>query len=219
MTKEKFDKRIIAITGTTGSGKSALGDIAALKGAFIVDTDNITQVLQMDGAPGAIRIKAVFGGGYYKDGFLDRRALAREVFSNPDSLKKLNNIMHPLIYETMVGMIGIAQKELGYKFICALVPLLFEAGDKWLGPFDEVWLVTAPESLCLKRIMERDKLTEAAGRARIAAQMPLAQKLEAAQRLNIPVKTVENDGNREKLFKQAEKLLEPYKAVLWEQMK
>lgn len=219
MTKEKIDKRTIAITGTTGSGKSALGEIAALKGAFIVDADNIAQVLQMDGAPGAVRIKAVFGGGYYKDGFLDRRALSREVFSNPDSLKKLNDIMHPLIYEAMVRMIDIAQKELGYKFICVLIPLLFEAGGKWLELFDEVWLVTAPENLCLKRIMERDKLTEAAAGARIAAQMPLAEKLETAQKLNIPVKIAENDGDMTKLRKQAEKLLEPYKEILWEQMK
>lgn len=203
----------IAITGTIGSGKSAAGEIAAKAGAFVVDTDFLTKELQADGQEGARLIKAAFGESFYEGGILNRKALGREVFGNSESLNKLNNIMHPLIYAAMLRKFEQAREQ-GYKLIFALVPLLFEAGERWAGCFDGIWLVTASEETCVKRVTARDKCTAAYAKQRIAAQMPLPEKLEYAQKLDIPVTIIENDGGGAKLQRQVMKALKPYKSLL-----
>ena len=204
---------IIAITGSIGSGKSAAGEIAARAGAFVVDTDFLAKELQAEGTEGARLIKALFGESFYEGGFLNRKALGREVFSNPESLNKLNNIMHPLIYDAMLKKFEAARKD-GYKLIFGLVPLLFESGEKWPGCFDGVWIVAASEETCVRRVMSRDKCTAADAKQRIAAQMPLSKKLEYAQKLSIPVTIIENDNGEAKLYKQVMKALKPYKKLL-----
>jgi len=213
--KETTNKKpvFIAITGTIGSGKSAAGEIAEKAGAFVIDTDFLTKELQAIGGAAAREIKAAFGGEYYAAGFLNRKALAKEVFSNPESLKKLNGIMHPLVFTAMRERFGRAAKE-GFPLIIALIPLLFEAGKEWTGLFDAVWLVTAAEEDCIKRIIGRDKCSVCDAKARIAVQMPDAQKLETAAKLSIPVTVIKNDGGAAKLSRQVMKALKPYKKSL-----
>lgn len=207
---------LIAITGTIGSGKSLAGGIAAQSGALVIDTDYLSKELQADGTEAARLIKAAFGAEYYKGGFLNRKALGREVFQDKDKLRKLNGIMHPLIYNALVNAVGAARDE-GYLLICALVPLLFEAGRQWIDIFDEIWLITAPEEECIKRIMARDKCTAGYAGLRLSAQMPLGEKLSAAESSGVPYVVIENDGGAAKLGRQVNKALKPYRKLLAEQ--
>jgi len=204
---------IIAITGTIGSGKSAVGEIVAKAGAFVTDTDFLAKELQAEGTEGAGLIKAAFGDKLYEGGFLNRKALGQQVFGNPENLNKLNGIMHPLIYDAMLREFGNARKQ-GHALIFALVPLLFEAGEKWTRRFDEVWIVAASREACIKRVMARDKCAAADAELRIGAQMPLEQKLEAAKSLGIPVTVIENDNGEAKLYRQVMKALKPHKKLL-----
>jgi len=112
---------VISVTGSIGSGKSVVGEIAEKAGAFLIDTDFIAKELQAEGREGARQIKAAFGDKYYEAGFLNRKALAREVFTDREKLETLNNIMHPLIHAEMLEKINAAKKE-GYGLYLRLCP-------------------------------------------------------------------------------------------------
>ncbi|MGN1098531.1 MAG: dephospho-CoA kinase [Clostridia bacterium] len=155
---------IIGLTGLTGAGKSTAAEILRNKGFHIIDGDKVGHRVTA-GADVLDKIKAAFGGGVINpDGSLNRRALGKIVFSDSGSLALLNSITHPAIKsevlreaeehkdETVV-VDGAVLKECGITENCAAVIR-----------------ITAPEEVRLKRIMERDGLSEAEAKSRISAQ-------------------------------------------------
>src|SRR5690606_12145629 len=108
---------------------------------------------------------------------LDRKALGRVVFADPAARARLNAIVHPLVQRRRQEL-ELELRARGEPLACYEVPLLYENGlERELSP---VIVVSAPEALLVERAMRRDGLSEEAVRARLAAQLPLAEKVARA---------------------------------------
>lgn len=159
---------IIGLTGLTGAGKSTAAAVLSQLGCHIIDADRVghrvtarTDILE--------KIKAAFGGEYIaSDGTLDRRRLGALVFSDKDKLQVLNGITHPQITAEIISEARAA--EAAGKTVVIDCALLGETGlSEICRP---VLQITAPAEIRLRRIMERDGLSEAEAVNRINSQRP-----------------------------------------------
>jgi dephospho-CoA kinase len=170
--------RLIGLTGGIATGKSTVARLLADRGAVIVDADMLAREVVEPGSPALAEIAAGFGDTVLTpDGALDRAALGAVVFADPAQRRRLEAITHPRIAALMGERIaaGLASEA---PLVVADIPLLFE-GDR-VGLVEGVLLVDAPEEVQLRRLMLRDGVDEGAARARVAAQMPLAEKRRRA---------------------------------------
>ena len=170
--------RLIGLTGGIATGKSTVARLLAARGAVIVDADVLAREVVEPGSPALAEIAAGFGDSVLTpDGALDRAALGAVVFADPAERRRLEAITHPRIAALMGERIaaGLASEA---PLVVADIPLLFE-GDR-VGLVEGVLLVDTPEEVQLRRLMLRDGIAEAAARARVAAQMPLAEKRRRA---------------------------------------
>lgn len=170
--------RVVGLTGGIGCGKSTVAKLLAELGAEIIDADALARAAVAPGSAGLAKIVDRFGEGLLDgDGALDRAAMGRLVFGDADARRDLEAIIHPEV--RALSMRRIAEHiEAGAKLIVYEVPLLYETGlDAGLP---EVVVVTVPGDVQRARIAERDGLDAAAIEARIAAQMPLLEKVARA---------------------------------------
>jgi len=166
---------LIGLTGTIGSGKSAVARMLAELGADIIDTDEIAREVVLPGTPGLNRIIEIWGAGMIApDGTLDRDKLARTVFADEAQRKKLNGILHPLIMMETQKRITASKAQV----IVLVVPLLFESG--MAGIVNSKWVVTAPDEILLSRICSRDGCEPEHARDRIRSQMSQDEKIALA---------------------------------------
>lgn len=183
--------RLVGLTGGIGSGKSSVSRILAAYGASIIDADHITHNLQQRGRPLWSAILKAFGWPILlADGSLDRKKLGRLVFNDADQRHVLNHIVRPAVQREIHAGIERARGE-GAALVVIDVPLLIEGGLYRI--VDEVWVVyTEPEQQAA-RIQQRDGVSADTAWRRIAAQMPLKDKLAYAQRV------IDNRGTEREL--------------------
>ena len=195
----------VGLTGGIGSGKSAVSRLLAARGAMVVDADLVAREVVQPGTPGLQRVVEAFGEQVLaEDGTLDRPALGALVFADPESLSRLNAIVHPLIGERTAELLEQA-KASGAEVVVHDVPLLVENG---LAPmYDAVVVVAAGPQTQLDRLVRLRGMAEEEARQRIAAQAPLVDKLAAATHV------VHNDGPLEDLGPQVERLWEELTAL------
>ncbi len=161
--------QIIAITGGIGSGKSTVAHWIEETGVPVLDADDISRKLTAENGQVLPKLREAFGSAiFHADGTLNRAVLAALVFTNdPKPREKLNAILHPMI-------IGFMQRKLktlarkGERIALIDVPLLYETGMQHMA--DKVICVTASEETRVRRIMERDGITQAQAMARVRAQ-------------------------------------------------
>ncbi len=164
----------IALTGGIACGKTTVAGWLREAGARVIDADAISRELTAPGGPALPAILEAFGPGVFRpDGTLDRAGLGQIVFGNESARRRLNGILHPLVQGRMREEMEKCRKS-GVLIVVLDVPLLFEAGMEYLA--DKVICVSAPEALQIKRLRERDGLTEAQAQARIRSQWPLQEK-------------------------------------------
>lgn len=188
----------VGLTGGIGSGKSAVSALLAEHGAVIIDADRNARAVVAKGTPGLQRVVEAFGPEVLRpDGELDREAVGRIVFSDPEELARLNAIVHPLIAERTAQQTAQAQAS-GAGVVVYDVPLLVENGLQ--GRYDVVIVVAAQPETQLQRLTEQRGMTEADARARIAAQAPLADKVAVATHV------IDNDGPRDALAPQVDRI-------------
>ena len=188
----------VGLTGGIGSGKSAVSALLAQKGAVIIDADRIARTVVAKGTPGLAQVVEAFGRGVLRpDGELDREAVGRIVFGDAEQLARLNAIVHPLVGEETARETAAAEAA-GAKVAVYDVPLLVENGLQSL--YDVVVVVSARPATQLERLMRARGMSAEDARARLAAQLPLADKLAAATYV------IENDGPREELAPQVDRL-------------
>lgn len=157
-----MNKRVICLTGGIGAGKSAVSDYLGELGADVIDADLIGKAMTEPGSPILESIFLAFGQGLRReDGSLDRKGLARLVFSDRRLLRRLNGLTHPSI----AGEIRKRISESAAEVVCVVAPLLIEAGQEDLG--DVIWVVEAPLAERVARVMKRD----GAGRRDILLRM------------------------------------------------
>ena len=157
---------VIGITGPTGAGKTTALDVLAEMGFEIVDCDALYYRLLRTDEGLRQGLREAFGEVFLPDGSLDRRAVAKRVFSDERELARLNEVVFPAVSAAVEQKIrDRSQKGLAIDAIN-----LVESG--MAGLCDATVAVTASPAIRLKRIMARDGLTVEQARARIAAQKP-----------------------------------------------
>lgn len=166
----------IGLTGGIGSGKSLVADLFAKRGAAIIDTDQIAHSLTMAGGAANVAISEAFGKEYIAaNGAMDRTAMRKKVFADPDARKRLESILHPLIgAET-----GKAAALAAGPYLIYVVPLLVESG-RWRDKVDRVVVVDCSEALQRERVMRRNQLVESEVQAIMNSQASRSERLAAA---------------------------------------
>lgn len=166
---------LIGLTGTLGAGKStALAELARL-GALVASADAVAR--RLSGPMGKLSraVLREFGAPYLAaDGSVDRPALARRVFRDPEARRRLERATHPLITAELKRELARGRSRVAVVD----APLLFEAGLE--GEFDLTVAVTAPKAHALRRVRARDGLRPSEALRRMSAQWPSARKEAAA---------------------------------------
>ena len=156
---------VLGITGGTGGGKtSALNAIRDL-GGTVIDADAVYHEMLTWNEDMKNAINAVFPGVFDKDGVLNRQKLGKEVFAKKDRLDKLNAIVFSYVVPEIERRVGTADGLYAIDAINLLESGLADLCDRTI-------VVTAPMELRVRRIMQRDNITEQYARLRITAQKP-----------------------------------------------
>lgn len=171
--------RVIGLTGSIACGKSNVSSALSEMGAAVVDGDLLSRRLTAPMGKALPAIRKAFGEGVFlADGTLDRRALGRVVFADGAARAVLDDIMQPMIYETIVAEMTAARTA-GYA-VCVLdMPLLFEKNLDRLC--DRVWCVYLPREKQAERLMARDGCTRAEAEMRMASQLSGEEKAARAE--------------------------------------
>lgn len=181
---------VVGLTGGIGSGKSAVADLFAAHGAAIVDTDLIAHALTRAGGPAIEPLRRLFGDFCIAaDGSMDRKKVRDLVFRDPSAKRKLEGLLHPMIREA--SQRGIAAAS-GTPYVVHVVPLLIESPD-YRERVQRVLVVDCAEDIQIARVKKRSGLSEDEVRRIIAAQIPRARRLEAADDV------IDNSGSMEAL--------------------
>ena len=170
--------RVIGLTGGIASGKSTVADLLAERGVPVIDADQIAREVVRPGQPALDEIVATFGRAVLgPDGSLDRKALGRVIFADPQARHRLNTITHPRIAEETRRRIARLAEQ-GVPLVIYEAALIVENGLQ--AGLDGLIVVAVDESTQLARLCTRDGLTVEEAHARLAAQAPLAEKVAAA---------------------------------------
>ena len=153
---------VIGITGGTGCGKTTLLKLIAEQGGLILDCDAIYHELLLSDTAMLSAIEARFPG-VVEEGVLNRKKLGATVFSDEAALLDLNRITHAAVKQDVLRRLEAAPRLAAIDAIG-----LFEGGLAELC--DVTVAVTAPEELRIRRLMQRDQISEDYARARIGAQ-------------------------------------------------
>ena len=168
--------RRIGLTGGIASGKTAVSDMLARRGAVIIDSDTLAREVVEPGTRGLEAIVERFGTTVLTpDGALDRAKLGQIVFDDPVARADLNAIVHPAVRARAAEL--QLQAPPG-AVVVQVIPLLVETGQA--DDFDLVVVVDADEAVQLRRLMQRNGYTPSQARARLKAQASRAGRLEAA---------------------------------------
>jgi dephospho-CoA kinase len=158
---------VLGLTGSIGMGKSATADLFRELGVPVHDADASVHALYRGRA--APLIERAFPGTV-TDGVVDRRKLGALVLGDPEKMKRLEAIVHPLVREEEETFLSSVTTTIAVLDI----PLLFEtSGEKRC---DAVLVVTAPQDVQRQRVMARPGMTDETFRAILAKQMPDADK-------------------------------------------
>ena len=189
---------ILGLTGGIGTGKSTVAKMLREKNIPVVDTDSISK--EIIKYPEIIeKIKAEISSKIFNnENKLDRKKLSEIVFENKDKLKKLNEIMHPVILKKMWEEVEKLKKD--YKIIVVDIPLLFEINME--NEVDKVLLIYSSKEIQIERIMNRDGRTREEAIKIINSQMPLYKKREKSDYI------IQNNDSLEKLEKNLDKVVQ-----------
>jgi len=188
---------LVGLTGGLGAGKSTVARMLAARGAVVVDADELARRALDPGTHAFHQARELFGPGILADdGTIDRAALARVVFADAEKRKLLESLTHPEVFRLLAETVESLQgTDSVVVFDAALV---VETG--FHEACDVVVVVTVPEEVQVERVTRERGMTEKEARARIAAQIPAAEREAAAQHV------IRNDGGLEGLDPQVDAL-------------
>lgn len=185
----------VALTGNIGSGKSTVAALFRRWGATLIDADALVREAQAPGSAVLAEIQARFGADVIRaDGELDRATLRFKVLADPEELKALNRIMHPIVHQRRRELLTEARAR-SDRIVVSDIPLLFEVGDP--GEFDAIVLVDAPEPVRRQRIQRARGLDQTQIDRLVGAQLPATMKRPRSDYV------IENDGDLESLERSA----------------
>ncbi|MBU3723070.1 MAG: dephospho-CoA kinase [Limnohabitans sp.] len=178
----------LGLTGGIGSGKSTVAAFMAQAGAAVMDADAISRALTQAGGQAIPAILAQFGETLITpEGAMNRDAMRALVFSNPQTKRQLEAIIHPLVAQALQAQTQAAI-EAGKNCLVFDVPLLVESGERWRRQVDWVCVVDCQTDTQIQRVMARNQLS----RPEIEAIM--VQQASRAKRLASADGVIYNDG-------------------------
>src|SRR5260370_31858503 len=181
-----------------GSGKSGVARLLTARGVPVVDADLIARGVVMPGRPALREIEKRFPGVVGRGGALDSKARAARVSNDASELAALNAIVHPRVAEEMSRRMS-ALADAGRPFAVYEAALIGENGLQ--RGLDGLIVVTAPEEAQIERLRRREGMSEEEARARIAAQLPAAEKARQATFV------IDNHGREADLAAQVDRVL------------
>lgn len=173
----------VGLTGGIASGKSLVADELARYGAVVIDADVLAREVVEPGTPGLAAIEERFGQNVLADGRLDRAALGKIIFSDPEARRDLERIVHPAVRARASELEQAAAED---AIVIHVIPLLVETGQQ--NGFDVVVVVDVDHETQVRRLLDRNGLTAEDAEARIAAQASREARLAAADHV------LHNDG-------------------------
>ncbi len=183
--------KVIGLTGGIGSGKSTVSQFLAELGAVILDADRVGHEALKPDTEVWREVVAAFGRQVLTPGGnIDRAKLGEIVFGKPESLSRLNQIMHPRMFDMVKAQLE-GYRQQGAEVVVLEAPLLIEAG--WTSLVDEVWVTVASEATVLRRLKERIGLSQAESLARIRSQLSSEERTKHADVI------INNDGDLDEL--------------------
>lgn len=185
---------VLGVTGNIASGKSTVSKILSELGATVIDSDLVYRELVGPGQPLLRDLAERFGEHIIgADGALDRPALGKIVFSDPEALADLDRITHPAV----IAEVDRRVEEIANGVVVLDAVKLIESGHA--ERCDSVWVVITSPDEQVTRLMIRNKLSEDEARRRVQAQPPLESKLKRADLV------VDNSGTVEQTREQVER--------------
>ena len=190
--------RRIALTGGIATGKSYVAARLREAGVPIVDADVLAREVVTPGSPALAAIRKRFGpDAVRRDGSMDRIRVGQIVFKDKRARLDLEAIIHPAVIKAIQEFFAALPKRT--PFAVADIPLVFETGRE--KEFDAIVVVACPREMQLQRLMERNKLSKEDAEKRLAAQLPIDQKVKKATYV------IKNDGTFEETDKQVDDLI------------
>jgi dephospho-CoA kinase len=170
---------LVGLTGGIAAGKSTVAKRWVELGAIEIDADQLAREVVAPGTKGLELIRETFGDQVLNnEGNLNRTALGKLVFEDPDARVKLNSIVHPLVAQKSKQLFESAPED---AIVVYNVPLLVEAGRE--TEFDFVVTVEAPEDKQIERMVTTRGMTKSEAKARIRAQATPVQRANVADRI------------------------------------
>ncbi|HEX2276597.1 MAG TPA: dephospho-CoA kinase [Candidatus Tectomicrobia bacterium] len=179
---------VIGLTGGIGAGKSTVTQVLEELGAAVIDADKVGHQIYLPELPAWREIVETFGREVlHADRTINRQALGKIVFADPETLRTLNRIVHPKMFERMAELIAELRARGGMEAIVIEAAILIEAN--WQPLADQIWLVVASEPVVIERLAKQRNLSPEQARTRIAAQLSDEERLKHAQVV------IRNDGS------------------------
>ncbi len=187
--------QVIGLTGGIATGKSMVSAILENAGTVIIDADQIARKVVKKNLPAYRQIVDTFGESVLlPNKEINRTALGNIIFNDPRKKQLLNTIVHPHVREETNRQLKQIKKNNPNALVILDIPLLFEADMH--KDLSEVIVVYAPEHIQIKRLMERDHISQEDALARIRSQMPIEEKKRLATMV------IDNSGTLEHTRKQ-----------------
>ena len=190
--------KVLGLTGGIASGKSTVAGMFAARGVPVLDADQLLREVQEPGRPAHAEIAAAWPEALAADGTIDRKRLGGIVFADPAARARLEAITPPRIRALSDERLA-ALAAAGHPLAIYEASLLVEGGRH--EELDGLIVVRTAPATQLDRVLARGGLSRAQAEARIAAQLPLADKLRVATHV------IDNDGDRAATEAQVESLL------------
>ncbi|MEE8109211.1 MAG: dephospho-CoA kinase [Gammaproteobacteria bacterium] len=192
----------VGLTGGIACGKTTVADMFAALGAQIIDTDELAREVVEPGEPALESVIEHFGSAILDDdGRLDRRALRRLVFSDPEKRHLLEQIIHPAIRQRMIESSAIVRGP--YQVL--IIPLLVESHSD--GHVDRVLVVDCDEEVQIRRLMNRDHESRETAENMLAAQISRQDRLDHADDI------IDGGSNLEALQQRVKQLDQYYREL------
>jgi dephospho-CoA kinase len=191
----------IGLTGGIASGKTTVSRLFEQLGVPVIDADEISRSLVEPGKPALQAIAEALGHELIDNGSLDRERLRKQVFDSPEARKRLENILHPLVYSAM----NDAAKQLDAPYCILAVPLLIETRQQDF--VDRILLVDCPLELQRQRLAQRTGMEQTLIDKIIASQATRDQRRACADDI------IDNTGELSGLKSRVEQLDRAYRVI------
>ncbi len=166
---------LIGLTGNIATGKTTVGEMLVELGAELIDADKVARQVMEPGGPAYEPVVAAFGSDILNpEGTIDRTALGRIVFNDPEALTRLEAIVHP------PTIAAVEARQLVSPAPAVVVEAIKLIESSMAEDCDTLWVTTCPRQVQLERLVESRGMDREDALQRIEAQPPQAEKLARA---------------------------------------